>query len=117
MASRNDINHERMRWGSMTRGQLVTRLGRIRDPQKLRNFHQLAWENNETMLIEAAIACGDTLGIELRDVRMPPGGGYRPRRHPFDVRSDDIPNEFRFPHPMAKKPKPKKVSTVRVIRL
>lgn len=40
----NNIEHERMRWGSLTERQLWTRLGRITDMRKLRNFVVLAME-------------------------------------------------------------------------
>lgn len=72
----------------MTERQLLTRLCRIRDPQKLRNFYRLAWENNSARLIAAAVAHGDEHGIEVRDVRLVPRreqspyGGRRPSRKP-----------------------------------
>lgn len=40
----NDLNHERMRWRTMSVRQLERRLQKITDPIKLRNFEEVAME-------------------------------------------------------------------------
>lgn len=52
----NDIRHERMRWSYMDHRQLATRLGRITDRQKLRNFIQVADEEGDFELCDMARA-------------------------------------------------------------
>ena len=56
------IDHERERWGHMTRRQLHTRLRRITVPVKLDNFLHLSREYHDTEMWQLAIARADELG-------------------------------------------------------
>lgn len=58
----NDMEHERHRWSYMSEAKLATRLGRIRDPNKLENFITLASENRNVRLLRLAAHRAHQLG-------------------------------------------------------
>lgn len=55
--------NERMRWGSMDRARLLTRLGRITKPEKLAWFMRLAREHRDADLFRAAADRARDLGV------------------------------------------------------
>ena len=79
------IEHERMRWASMTQRQLSTRLKRITKREKLENFLQIAISERDDFLIGECINRSQILGF--RDSTL--------------YESDDV-----TPHPVFPQPVP-----------
>lgn len=58
--------HEHDRWRSMTEQQLVTRLTRIRDPQKFNNFLEVARESNHARLYTQCLMKMQEHGVRVQ---------------------------------------------------
>lgn len=69
----NDMEHERHRWSYMSEAKLATRLGRIRDAQKLANFVTLAIENHNVRLLRLAAHRAHQLGYAHVEARAERG--------------------------------------------
>jgi len=61
----NDLRHEQHRWSYMTPEQLLRRLGKIKDPVKLRNFAACAHNYENDQLFIAAYRRAVELGYRL----------------------------------------------------
>jgi len=94
------IEHERMRWASMTQRQLSTRLKRITKREKLENFLQIATENNRGILVGECVHRMRMLGFVAATLYYSNNAAPQRERAPRPVFSD---------HPSTHaEPKPKK---------
>ncbi len=60
------LEYERMRFDSMSRRQLTTRLGRITKTDKLMNYARMAYEFKYFDLSRSALRRLEEMGVELR---------------------------------------------------
>ena len=84
------IEHERMRWASMTQRQLSTRLKRITKREKLENFLQIATSERNDFLIGECINRLQILGFRDSTLYHIPSYNFSPQREraPRPVFSD-----------------------------